>query len=57
MFYFEASLKVLASGYVYCKEILIKLLCRVALGKEKEVYDADETLPKSLGKFDSIKVC
>lgn len=32
------------------------LLCRVALGKEKEVFDADERLPASLGKFDSIKV-
>ena len=32
------------------------LLCRVALGKEKIVYDADDRLPKSLGKFDSIKV-
>jgi len=31
------------------------LLCRVALGKEKEVFDADERLPASLGKFDSIK--
>ena len=32
------------------------LLCKVALGKAKIIYDADERLPKSLGKFDSIKV-
>ena len=31
------------------------LLCKVALGKTKDVFDADDSLPKTLGKYDSLK--
>lgn len=31
------------------------LLCKVALGKSKDIFNADDSLPKSLGKYDSIK--